>query len=249
MAKLSMVLGQRRVSACVHRELVVEILRRLPYRSLCRFRCVSRSWHDVSYHPDHRNTLPQELAGLLYSNHVPSPLHCDFAVRFAPADSSPFPGLGFLPCVARALPLDCCNGLPPLPRRRRGRWMSLCLQPGRWQIHRSPEAVVWGLEVFSSVTRKWVHACRDYHVRLVEGMGSVFINGFVNLLTHEKKVLAVDQEGRAWRLIPLPVSSRFGLVGCLGQSQGFLHYAVQEGCGCTMMQVCILKDFGERSGF
>ncbi|XP_066385177.1 uncharacterized protein [Miscanthus floridulus] len=220
-------------------ELVVQILRRLPYRSLCRF-----------------------------SNHVPSPLHCDFAVRFAPAGSSPFPGLGFLPCVARALPLDCCNGLllcragggaggchyvcnpatgkfTVLPKPSSG-FQALAL--AAFEPHgASPR--FHGLEVFSSVTRKWVHACLDYHVRLVEGMGSVFINGFVNLLTHEKKVLAVDPEGRAWRLIPLPVSSRFGLVGCLGQSQGFLHYAVQEGCGCTMMQVWILKDFGERIGF
>lgn len=106
---------------------------------------------------------------------------------------------------------------------------------------------VQGLEVFSSVTGKWVQSngCRESRVRLVEGMGSVFINGFVNLLTHDKKVLAVDPEGQAWRLIsfPVSVSSWFGLVGCLGQSQGFLHYAVQEDCGCTMMQVWVLKDF------
>ncbi|KAG0550573.1 hypothetical protein BDA96_01G349900 [Sorghum bicolor] len=295
-------------------ELVVEILRRLPYRSLCRFRCVSRSWHDLSYHPDHRNTLPQDLAGLLYTNHAPSPLHCDFAVRFAPAGSSPFPGLGFLPCSARALPLDCCNGLllcrdgggsggchyvcnpatgkfTVLPKPSSG-FQALALaafephgasprfhvlnfartEPVQrvffdsdfeesdgdddpsdtdggelLDLCEATNFCVQGLEVFSSVTGKWVqsHACRDSRVRLVEGMGSVFINGFVNLLTHEKKVLAVDPEGQAWRLIPLPASNWFGLVGCLGQSQGFLHYAVHEGCGNTMMQVWFLKDFEE----
>lgn len=105
---------------------------------------------------------------------------------------------------------------------------------------------VQGPEVFSSETGKWVesHVCRESGVTLVEGMGSVFINGFVNLLTHERKVLAVDPEGRAGRLISLPpVSSWFGLVGCLGQSQGFLQYAAQEDCPCTMMQIWTLKDF------
>jgi hypothetical protein len=91
----------------------------------------------------------------------------------------------------------------------------------------------------------WVqsHVCRESRVRLVEGMGSVFINGFVNLLTHERKVLAVDPEGWACRLISCPPSNRFGLLGCLGQSQGFLQYAVREDCTCTMMQIWTLKDF------
>ncbi|OEL15450.1 hypothetical protein BAE44_0023533 [Dichanthelium oligosanthes] len=297
-------------------ELVVEILRRLPYRSLCGSRCVSRSWRDLSYHPDHRSRLPQDLAGLLYSNHAPSHLHGDFAVRFAPAGSSPFSGLGFLPCGARALPLDCCNGLllcrgggtggchyvcnpatgkfATLPEPASG-FQALVLaafEPhgasprfhvlnfartvpvqrvfffdddfeesdddtlsdegdayGGGELFDSREEsskfCVQGLEVFSSETGKWVesHACRESRVKLVEGTGSVFINGFVNLLTHERKVLAVDPEGRACRLISLPVSSWFGLVGCLGQSQGFLHYAVQEDCTCTMMQIWVLKDF------
>ncbi|KAL6650131.1 hypothetical protein ACP70R_014355 [Stipagrostis hirtigluma subsp. patula] len=73
-------------------------------------------------------------------------------------------------------------------------------------------------------------------------MGSVFLNGFVNLLTHQKKVLAVDPEGQECRLIPLPGSSWFGLVGCLGQSQGLLHYAAQQDCSCAMLQVWALKD-------
>jgi hypothetical protein len=296
-------------------ELVVEILRRLPYRSLCRSRCVCRSWRDLSYHPDHRDRLPHDLAGLLYTNYAPSHIHGDFAIRFAPAGSSPSPGLGFLPCGARALPLDCCNGLLLCRGGASGGCHYVC-NPATGKFTTLPEPAsgfqalvlaaiephgasprfhvlnfsraepvqkvffdadfeesedatlsdtdgdaydggelfdlceessnfrVQGLEVFSSESGMWVqsHVCRESRVRLVEGMGSVFINGFVNLLTHERKVLAVDPEGWACRLISCPPSNRFGLLGCLGQSQGFLQYAVREDCTCTMMQIWTLKD-------
>ncbi|CAL4923339.1 unnamed protein product [Urochloa decumbens] len=299
-------------------ELVVEILRRLPYRSLCRARCVSRSWHDLSCHPDHRGRLPQDLAGLLYTNHNPSHLHGDFSIRFASAGPFPFPGLGFLPCGARALPLDCCNGILLCRGGGGGGGCHYVCNPATGRFTTLPEPAygfqalalaafephgasprfhvlnfaraepvqraffddadfeesdgdtlsdtdgdaycggelcdlceesskfsVQGLEVFSSETGKWVESqiCRESRVRLVEGMGSVFINGFVNLLTHERKVLVVDPEGQACHLISLPVSSWFGFVGCLGQSQGFLQYSVQEDCTCTMMQIWTLKDF------
>jgi hypothetical protein len=111
-------------------------------------------------------------------------------------------------------------------------------------LEESSKFCVQGLEVFSSETGKWVqsHVCRESRVRLVERRGSVFTNGFVNLLTHESKVLAVDPEGRACRLIFCPPSSRFGVLGWLGQSQGFLQYAVREDWS-PIMQIWTLKDF------
>lgn len=112
-------------------------------------------------------------------------------------------------------------------------------------LYEDSKLYVHGLEVFSSETGKWVatNVGWESRVRLVEGMGSVFLDGYVHLLTHEKKVLAVEPEGQAGVLIPLPGSNWFGLVGCLGQSQGCLHYAVQEDCSGVLMQVWILKDF------
>ncbi|WVZ57369.1 hypothetical protein U9M48_007762 [Paspalum notatum var. saurae] len=272
-------------------DLVVEVLRRLPYRSLCCARCVCKSWRDLSYHPDHRWRLAQDLSGLLYTNHAPSRrAHGGSGsfFRFAPAGSSPFPGLGFLPCGARARPLDCCNGLllcrggggadrcyyvcnpaigrfTALPKPASG-FQALALaavephgalprfhvlnfarpEPVPRGLLVEDESWVQGLEVFSSQTGKWArsHACSESRFRLVEGMGSVFVNGFVNLLTHEKKVLAVDPEGRACRLIFLPVATWFRF-GCLGQSQGFLQYAVQENRVFAMMEVWTLTDFEE----
>ncbi|KAL6893677.1 hypothetical protein ACP4OV_007775 [Aristida adscensionis] len=297
-------------------ELIVEILRRLPYRALCRFRCVSPSWRELISHPDHREKLPQDLAGLLYTNHhAAGYLRGEHTIRFAPAGSSAFRGLAFLPCGARALPLDCCSGLllcrdgdagggggHYVCNPATGKWVTLpepasgfqALAIAAFQPHGAgprfhvlnfartePARRVFfdvdfedssgddslsdadgigeeelldfygsasyaqGLEVFSSETGKWVtsNAGKASCVRPVEGIGSVFLDGFVNLLTHEKKVLSVDPEGRESRLISLPGFSWFGLLGCLGQSQGLLHYAAQQEYGCPMIQVWVLKDF------
>ena len=42
---------------------LVEILSRLPAKSLCRFKCVSRAWRDLIADPLHRRKLPQTLEG------------------------------------------------------------------------------------------------------------------------------------------------------------------------------------------
>ena len=44
-------------------DLVLEILSRVPYRSLCRFKCVSRSWLALCSDPDLRKKSPQTLSG------------------------------------------------------------------------------------------------------------------------------------------------------------------------------------------
>ncbi|CAN6294592.1 unnamed protein product [Urochloa humidicola] len=264
-------------------ELEVEILRRLPYRSFCRARCVSRSWRDLSCHPDHRGKLAQDLAGLLYTNYTPSHLHGDFAVRFAPAGSSPFPGLGFLPCGARALPIDCCNGLvlcrgggcqtsairlledsprcrTPRLDSRRLPWLpssptaprldsmcstlqeqSLCKVSYLMKISKNPMPML-------SLTPMVMPTAAVIFVRRVASFVSkALMYSRQRPASGWRATSAVSPvlEGRACRLISLPVSSWFGLVGCLRQSQGFLQYAVQEDYTCTMMQVWTLKDFEE----
>lgn len=47
-------------------DLIMEILCRVPVKSLHRFKCVSRSWRDLIAHPAYRKKLPQTLAGFFY---------------------------------------------------------------------------------------------------------------------------------------------------------------------------------------
>jgi hypothetical protein len=42
---------------------IVEILSRVPARSLCRFKCVSKAWRDLIADRHHREKLPQTLEG------------------------------------------------------------------------------------------------------------------------------------------------------------------------------------------
>ncbi|CAL4899158.1 unnamed protein product [Urochloa decumbens] len=103
-------------------DLLVEILARVLYRDLCRFRCVSKRWSALISDPDNRRRLPQTLTGIFY----PMPLDPDDAGSQAltphgygftnvSGTGPPFihPSFSFLPDRERVgLELvDCCNGL------------------------------------------------------------------------------------------------------------------------------------------
>jgi hypothetical protein len=47
---------------------LVEILSRVPYRSLCRFKCVSKPWLALCSDPDISKTSPQTLSGFFYND-------------------------------------------------------------------------------------------------------------------------------------------------------------------------------------
>ncbi|KAM3193255.1 hypothetical protein ACQJBY_070065 [Aegilops geniculata] len=96
-------------------DLLVEILSRVPAKSLLRFRCVSSHWLALIDHPDHRKTLPQTPAGFFYGSKytgewfLQPPLHFTSfpGRRCPPIDTS----CSFLPDHERVHLLDCCNGL------------------------------------------------------------------------------------------------------------------------------------------
>ncbi|OEL23772.1 hypothetical protein BAE44_0015209 [Dichanthelium oligosanthes] len=101
-------------------DLIVEILAQLPAKSLCRFKCVSRSWRRIITDPANRCRFAQTLSGFFFfrpdgGNHAPpswrfcalSPLGVDGGLSLV--DTT----LSFLPpstCGEIDL-LDSCNGL------------------------------------------------------------------------------------------------------------------------------------------
>ncbi|CAM0907586.1 unnamed protein product [Alopecurus aequalis] len=97
-------------------DLMVEILSRLPARSVNRFKCVSPSWRDLIADTAHRKKLPQTIAGFLYNTYsrVDSRFHkFHFASVSAGAAPPLDPSLPFLPPdeYLYVVQLDTCNGL------------------------------------------------------------------------------------------------------------------------------------------
>jgi len=43
---------------------LMEILSRVPAKSVCRFKCMSKAWRDLIADPDNRKKLPQAMQGL-----------------------------------------------------------------------------------------------------------------------------------------------------------------------------------------
>uniref|UniRef100_A0ACD5W5U1 Uncharacterized protein n=1 Tax=Avena sativa TaxID=4498 RepID=A0ACD5W5U1_AVESA len=94
-------------------DLIVEILSRLPVRSVHRFKCVCKLWRDLIAQPVHRKKLPQSLAGFLYSTYPGGYRHHLAGVSAATAVDSVDASLAFLRPMNYTMIrlLDTCNGL------------------------------------------------------------------------------------------------------------------------------------------
>ncbi|CAN6168462.1 unnamed protein product [Urochloa humidicola] len=98
-------------------ELIVEILTRLPAKSLCRFKCISRRWRRLISDPAHRVRLAQILSGFFFNSRNPRWRFTGLASCVTPLrgdDGLPLVdvALSFLPPTCGEIKiLDSCNGL------------------------------------------------------------------------------------------------------------------------------------------
>uniref|UniRef100_A0A0D9WDC7 F-box domain-containing protein n=1 Tax=Leersia perrieri TaxID=77586 RepID=A0A0D9WDC7_9ORYZ len=121
-------------------DLLVEILSRVPYKSLIRSKLVSRRWRRVISDPDHRRRLPRyhlnsTIAGFFYKNKLDLPFY-----GLPDAVSQPLidPSFSFLPKCDRLQLLASCNGL-----------LLLCL----WSKLTDPKK--FNYVVCNPATKKW----------------------------------------------------------------------------------------------
>ncbi|KAF7054629.1 hypothetical protein CFC21_062272 [Triticum aestivum] len=95
-------------------DLLVEILARVPAKSLARFKCVSKHWLGLTFDRSHRRRLPQTLSGFFYSS-AGEECFLESPVHFTSVEGSRRPlvrtSSAFLPSHRRVDLLDCCNGL------------------------------------------------------------------------------------------------------------------------------------------
>jgi len=94
---------------------LAEILARVPIRSLCRSKCVAKTWRDLIEDPFHRKKLPQTLQGYFLITRDTCGPHIGYASLLArPARRQIDPSLSFLtklPGFESLTFLDSCNGL------------------------------------------------------------------------------------------------------------------------------------------
>jgi hypothetical protein len=96
---------------------LVEILSRVPAKSVCRFKCVSKVWRDLIADQQHRKKLPQAMEGLFCltfdcSSKVYGFSFIDLTARSVPLDIDPsFSFLTELPGIQVLVLLRSCNGL------------------------------------------------------------------------------------------------------------------------------------------
>ncbi|CAN6294567.1 unnamed protein product [Urochloa humidicola] len=279
---------KRNTAATLTDELLIEILCRLPVRSMCRFKCVSRSWRKLISDPINRKKLPHTLAGFFHRSwngeRFPSSAH-HFTNVTGKGAPFIFPSFSFLPVPSDdVVLLDSCNGLllcrcfehgphegdgfPPFhyavcnPATEKcvmlpdGSWASgeartarLGFDPAVSSHFHVVEYVVdececvTGVKIYSSKTKSWSLKESEWgdDVMLYDRARSVFLKGFMHMLTYAVGIVVVDMEGKTWRTIPVPSECDFG---CIHQSQGRLYFINVDETDASKLSVWILEDHG-----
>ncbi|XP_039785517.1 F-box protein At5g07610-like isoform X2 [Panicum virgatum] len=292
--------AKRNPAASLTDDLLVEILRRLPIRSVCRFKCVSRSWRNLISDPAHRKKLPQTLAGFFYCSlsgeRFPVKAH-HFTNVTGKGIPFIFPSFSFLPVPSDdVVLLDCCNDLllcrcyEPDPHNgdesdesgpsdgdgfrpfhyvvcnpATKKWVML--PDGSWasgetrttrlafdpavssQFHVVQYVVdeawcVTGVEIYSSKTAAWSFKESEWgdDVMLHHQVRSVFLNGFLHMLTVLDGIALVDMDAKTWRTIPVPTDNFFD--GCIHQAQGRLCFLNVDDADFFKLSIWFLEDHG-----
>ncbi|CAD6337472.1 unnamed protein product [Miscanthus lutarioriparius] len=114
---------------------LIEILSHVPAKSVCRFKCVSKAWHDLITDPDNRKKLPQAMQGLFVETADSevddtklasiSFSFIDLTVRSVPMDIDPsFSFLMERTGIKTFFFLDSCNGLILFGHRQEPSYLS-----------------------------------------------------------------------------------------------------------------------------
>ncbi|KAI5022180.1 hypothetical protein ZWY2020_058910 [Hordeum vulgare] len=230
---------------------LVEILSRVPYKSLCRFKCVSRPWLALCSDPDIRKRSPQTMAGFFLRNYGIGPCFINISGRGQPLVD---PSLSFLrESFTLLIPEQCCGGL------------ILCKY---WKSDHFEEDE-HSLVVCNPATKKWAelppnpirpqdevdeYLCFDPAVpsRFVVfthtwDLGEVTIySSDTGRWTTVESGWIVDTEGKVWRQIDIPGNMRDSSdYPSIGQSQGRLYaWGIDDNINICQLSVWALEDYG-----
>ncbi|XP_045088866.1 F-box protein At5g49610 isoform X5 [Aegilops tauschii subsp. strangulata] len=218
---------------------LVEILSRVPYKSLCRFKCVSKPWLALCSDPDIRKRSPKTMqccGGLVLCKYWESRYVEEFEYN-----------------------LVVCNPatkkwaeLPPNPIQLQDEDEEeveeyLCFDPA------VPSRFVvlthtWDfteVAIYSSDTGRWTTVETGWTDEAPVGL-PVFLNGTLHLMTTEYSIVTVDTEGKVWGQIDIPGNMRDSSdYPFIGQSQGRLYaWSINDNIDVCQLSVWALEDYG-----
>ncbi|XP_044443985.1 uncharacterized protein [Triticum aestivum] len=201
------------------RDLIAEILSRVPYKSLCICKCVCPAWRDLIADPVYRKKIVHSLTGFFYR--ITEEAAAFPGVNYA--DLSAFPWAS-VPKTHPRLPLppdstdrvmsvdDSCDGLF-LAR--------ISIGAGNFRYMVSNPAT----EDWSPPDHRGIQFQVVTQVRIYSSKTDVF------------GLAIVDAQGLKWRIVPLPANSFSGFIG---KSHGHLFY-VDSDTSLTTISVYTLS--------
>ncbi|RLN19238.1 hypothetical protein C2845_PM02G22330 [Panicum miliaceum] len=209
-------------------DLIVEILSRLPAKSICRFKCVSWHWYGLITNPEHRKKIPQTLSGFFYPSVSWTP---EDSVRTFPdfvdivGDLEPFsdPSLTFMASYRSIVPKICCNGL----------LFCFC-----WKVSPRDEC---DLVVCNPATEKWVVLPDSVEESIALKYHFVFD---LAISPHFQVFEITDADENYGYIGDVNIySSETGPLAFIGQSQGRLYYINMRVGDTSKLSVWILDDY------
>ncbi|XP_077216357.1 F-box protein At5g07610-like isoform X2 [Tasmannia lanceolata] len=247
-------------------DVLIEIISRLPNKSILRFQCVSKGFcaliFQVFLSPGRKTPLP--MSGLFYERG---------SLARVPGTCFPTidPTLSFLPSHSTCRVIHSCNGLllcrddfqtqlyvcspitkqfvslPHLPKFHSTHAIALSFDPSQSRHYRvfhlfrpSPMEDRFELMIFYSEMGNWRKTKFMELVPIYGLLGRpVFLNGGLYILNNYNQVLCFDFKGEHFRVIKLPEIGAKWYFGCLGVSQGCLNYAENTD---SELRIWVLKD-------
>ncbi|CAN6294569.1 unnamed protein product [Urochloa humidicola] len=105
------------------------------------------------------------------------------------------------------------------------------------------EVCVTAVEIYSSKTAAWSFKENEWgdNVMLHDDARSVFLNGFMHMVSVAAGIVVVDMEGETWRAIPVPSEDEFGFIY---QAQGHLCFLNVNDADPSKLSIWILEDHG-----
>lgn len=235
-------------------DLLVEILVRLPLKSLCRFKCVSKSWYRLISDNYLRQRLPSIATGLYFRSESDQFNKARYAYTSSNGTIQDC-NLDFFPFNEKSLVVDGSNGLllyyastsstfyvvntatkswVSLPKSKKETHLSiLAFDPYSSTDYKVVCFTAWRvrgaeLEIYSSETGKWDQHDVEFGIE-PDTMSTTkhYFDGRLYVLAYPNMLVAMNLMKFSCKLIRMPES--INMLSCVGHCHGRLHYAHIDG--------------------